>query len=291
MKTVLSPKALGEAIGVSESSLKRWADDGRLEVARTAGGHRRIRRNEAIRFIREHGFAVERPDVLDLDEVPPGRPGEPVGSRDETMHRTLVDGDADRALAIAVSRYLDGPSLAAIVDDLLAPSLRAIGDRWPRGPDGILVEHRATDVCTQVLSRLRGLAPRGPGRPVAVGAAPPGDPYTLPSLMAATVLAGAGWAEINLSAETPEQVLVRAAAGSRARLVWLALSVEATAAQVAGRVRHTRDRLRDAGCRAQLAVGGPALRALRPPAVDGVHFVSSMRELAAFAGGLKAGRG
>ena len=54
MKSVLSPKELAAAIGVSESTLKRWADDGLIVFSRTAGGHRRIRLAEAIRFIREN---------------------------------------------------------------------------------------------------------------------------------------------------------------------------------------------------------------------------------------------
>ncbi|HEX9106572.1 MAG TPA: MerR family DNA-binding transcriptional regulator, partial [Longimicrobiales bacterium] len=48
----LSPRELAEAVGVSESSLKRWADRGVLAVERTAGGHRRIPLGEAVRFIR-----------------------------------------------------------------------------------------------------------------------------------------------------------------------------------------------------------------------------------------------
>jgi MerR family transcriptional regulator, light-induced transcriptional regulator len=51
----LSPKALAAAIGVSESSLKRWADEGRLAAERTAGGHRRIAVAEAVRFVRRRG--------------------------------------------------------------------------------------------------------------------------------------------------------------------------------------------------------------------------------------------
>ncbi|MEM9791075.1 MAG: MerR family DNA-binding transcriptional regulator [Planctomycetota bacterium] len=66
MRNVLSPKEVALAIGVSESSLKRWADAGRIRVRRTAGGHRRIAIQEAIRFARYYGFPVVRPDILYL---------------------------------------------------------------------------------------------------------------------------------------------------------------------------------------------------------------------------------
>jgi len=69
MKPTLSPKELAEAIGVSESSIKRWADGGRLAVQRTAGGHRRIPREEALRFLREEGLRPVRPEILGVEEV------------------------------------------------------------------------------------------------------------------------------------------------------------------------------------------------------------------------------
>ena len=69
MTDVLSTRELAEAIGVSESSIKRWADDGVLHVARTAGGHRRIPLPEAIRFIRETGAVVVQPAILGLDDA------------------------------------------------------------------------------------------------------------------------------------------------------------------------------------------------------------------------------
>ncbi|MED5508142.1 MAG: DNA-binding protein, partial [Planctomycetota bacterium] len=54
------------AIGMSESSLKRWVDRGLLESTRTAGGHRRIRVKEAVRFIRDRQLVVSAPEKLGL---------------------------------------------------------------------------------------------------------------------------------------------------------------------------------------------------------------------------------
>ena len=69
MKQSLSPRELGQAIGVSESSLKRWADEGRIKFARTTGGHRRIVLTEAVRFIRQAGMPVLRPHLLGLADL------------------------------------------------------------------------------------------------------------------------------------------------------------------------------------------------------------------------------
>ena len=75
MKAALSPKNLAQAIGISESSLKRWADDGQIRVMRTAGGHRRIAVEEAVRFIREIGIPLVQPDALGLGKLMGTREG------------------------------------------------------------------------------------------------------------------------------------------------------------------------------------------------------------------------
>jgi len=59
---LLSPRELADALGVSESSLKRWVDAGKITAARTEGGHRRIALQEAVRFIRETGAPLARPE-------------------------------------------------------------------------------------------------------------------------------------------------------------------------------------------------------------------------------------
>lgn len=69
LKPVLSTRELAEAIGVSESSIKRWADDGTVRAVRTIGGHRRIPFEEAIRFVRASNLRLVKPEVLGLHDV------------------------------------------------------------------------------------------------------------------------------------------------------------------------------------------------------------------------------
>ena len=67
-KSLLTPKDLADAIGASESALRRWIDGGRIRMSRTAGGHRRIPLQEAIRFIRQTGATIVRPELLGLNQ-------------------------------------------------------------------------------------------------------------------------------------------------------------------------------------------------------------------------------
>ena len=65
---LLSTSEFAAAIGASESSVRRMADSGELQIHRTRGGHRRIPAAEAIRYVRENNVAIVRPDLLGLDE-------------------------------------------------------------------------------------------------------------------------------------------------------------------------------------------------------------------------------
>ena len=105
---LLSPRDLADALGVSESSLKRWIDAGKIEATRTEGGHRRILLGEAVRFIRESGAPLARPELLGLPEVAYSRL-RPDGGR---LVGYLVDGDAVGARGWLMARYLAGASSA-----------------------------------------------------------------------------------------------------------------------------------------------------------------------------------
>ena len=188
----LSPGELAQIVGVSQSSIRRWVDDGVIDVTRTTGGHRRILLYEALRFIREQGMPVLRPELLGVPELGSRASAERVGPlTGDVLFRLLQDGEAAKARGAIVGAFVDGMSLASLFDGPIARALAQIGTLWKHSEEGIFVEHVATGVCLEAVNRLRVLLPPpSSSAPVALGGAPSGDPYLLPSLMAATVVAG-----------------------------------------------------------------------------------------------------
>lgn len=65
-RTTFSPKQLSRAIGVSEASVKRWCDKGRLAFDKTIGGHRRLALHAILGFIHENNLELVNPEVLNL---------------------------------------------------------------------------------------------------------------------------------------------------------------------------------------------------------------------------------
>lgn len=225
MKPLVSPRELAEAIGVSESSLKRWADDGRLEFSRTAGGHRRIAIGEAIRFVRSIQAPVVRPELLGLPDLTAGA-ARAVTAENGTasLYQALEQGSVKEVRGMILSWYLSGQSISEIADGPIRTAMQRLGNLWHDDPEGIYIEHRAVDICVQAVQQLRPFAESLDSEWIALGGTPSGDPYVLPSILAATALSEHGWHTINLGADTPWHSFVDAARRHRPHLVWISVS-------------------------------------------------------------------
>ncbi len=287
---VLSPKDLAQSLGVSESSVKRWVDDGAMAVMRTAGGHRRIALREAVRFVRQSGAAVIRPEImLGARTAPRVAPFDGVAVQEEAerFFSFLQRDEGPAAKTLLLSLYLSGWPVAAICDGPMRVALERIGALWQHGPAGIVIEHRATVTCVQALAEMRSLfTPPTAAAPVALGAAPSNDPYIIPSMMAAMVLADLGYQDHNLGSETPFAALRQAIEHYNPQLVWLAMSVRPGADGGARTAVELADVLALRG--ATLVMGGRGAPLLAP--LPGLLRIQSMAELAAFARGAQGAK-
>lgn len=224
MKELLSPKQVARAIGVSEASLKRWCDAGKLPSIRTAGGHRRLPISGVVQFLRQTGQPVVRPEVLGLPAS--------VGSGQETIDRAraqmrpgLEAGDAQQAKRILIDLYLAGHSVCRICDEVVAPAFHDIGQRWQHGELEVYEERRGCEVCVRALYALRDVLPSiSEAAPLAIGATAEGDPYTIPTLMAELTLREAGWRADSYGVGHPFATLAAAIRRVRPRLFWLSVS-------------------------------------------------------------------
>jgi excisionase family DNA binding protein len=287
---LLSPKDLAAAIGASESSLRRWIDSGDIRISRTAGGHRRVPLSEAVRFIRTMGAVVVRPEVLNLPALaPPAPEGADGGDAAEgQLFAALREGQREMALGLVVSWYLRGQSLHALFDGPVRAAMHRVGELWQHDERGILIEHRATDICVCMINAMRPLLPAAEAdAPLAIGGAPGGDPYQVPSLMAGAVLAEAGLRDANFGPHTPVELLAAEAVRRDARLVWLSVSAAQDAAPLRKSLRAAAATLE--GRNIELVIGGHASGAVASRGgVPHAHVIRSMGELSAFARGMLA---
>ena len=272
----LTSRQLADSIGVSESSVKRWVDDGTIKADRTAGGHRRIPVAAAIGYIRDHGVAVSKPHMLSIASTP--RIGPVDEDAVETLLAALLDDRAAECRAIIAGRYLGGARVASIADNLIRPVMRGLGEIWLERPEGILLEHRAVDTCVQALAEIGSWLGTAPdSAPAAVTAGGPGDPYLLAPMLACLVLREAGIQTHNLGPQTPLETIGLALSRYGARLGAISFSTP-----ISPRIESAWHTLRRNAeeIDVRIVVGGRGSEALPLKGRDGVLVCSTRSELA-----------
>lgn len=85
----LSLGQAGRMLGVSQSTVRRWADAGELRAFRTSGGHRRIRADDARRFLAAGGRPAAPLDTDRISELALARARRRLSGRREHEPRAL----------------------------------------------------------------------------------------------------------------------------------------------------------------------------------------------------------
>ncbi len=263
-----SPKQIASSLNVSESSVKRWCDQGAIPTIRTVGGHRRITLNGLREFLRMSNRTLADPKALGIDEAelsvvggPPARrvPVRGAGTEptQQEFRAALGEGDEDRCMEILGQRIALGWSRAEAAEDLITDAMRGLGDAWDCGELSIYQERRGCTICARLIYNLReGLEPLADDARVAIGAAPETDPYQLPTAMVELALRENGWNAINLGNDLPLDSLIQAAADYQPQLVWLSV----TSIGDPSRFIREQNKLADSlGEDVSLIVGGRAL--------------------------------
>jgi len=220
---LVSPKQVARAIGVSESSLKRWCDQGLIETVRTAGGHRKMAIADVLRYVREQDHNLVSPQILGLP---------PVSEHASTglthggprLADALLVGDELLARQIVFDLYLAKHSLSVIFDEVIAAAFREIGDRWACHDADVYQERRACDITQRILFDLRRVQRLPERKWFATGGTIEGDLYSLPSAMAELVVRNCGFHAISLGTSIPFASLAKAVQETKPKLFWLSVS-------------------------------------------------------------------
>ena len=254
--------------GVGPTAIKRWADDGRLQCVRTAGGHRRFRRSELEALVRGLSQPVAAP-----------------GEWDEWI-AALLDGEGRFLVEALLLKERAARGSWAGVAERIGALLTEIGDRWVRGSMTVAEEHLISDRLRRAISRISESLPVPPEAPLCLMAAAEGDTHTGGISLTELVLREAGWRTAWAGAPLPVADLLVAMRQWRPRMV----AVSASVASKPSVLLAVAARLVEA-CRADgvaLVLGGrgrwPAM-----PAGSG-HRFEDLASFAAFAVGVRAGR-
>jgi excisionase family DNA binding protein len=189
---------------VSDATVKRWEEAGLLKSERTSGGHRRFRVEEVARFQREQGLGLKQSHGDESVTKTTNRVRDKKNHSDSAFLQSLIDGGEEAAANVFITAYLEGKPLVEIIDRLVCPAMREIGDLWHRGKIGITQEHLATRTAISALYKLRNALPVPEMKNrQAMCCAIEGDLHGLPTLLAQLAIENEGLEVINFGANTP----------------------------------------------------------------------------------------
>ncbi len=233
--------------------------------------------------MREAGLDLLRPDLLGMGPAEPRSRGGGGGPTAEALIEALSKGNDVAARQMLVSSFVQGDSAAGLCDGPIRSALEVLGHLWREGPEGIAIEHQAVDACAQALMEIRAMITVPKTAPLAIGGAVEGDPYLLPSLMSAVVLAELGFRTLNLGPNAPSRALRAAVRHRDPKLVWRSSSIELSASELRADLAEISKAFRRMP---EVVLGGRGLPRSVHSTSDAQVF-GSMTELAGFARGLR----
>jgi len=285
-RTILSTADVARMFSVTETTVKRWADEGTLRCHRTPGGHRKFEMRHIVEFSEKNNFdPVGTLEVVGGDRISAAMQLA-VLSRDfqalarEFVERSLSPSRTDLYSFLSFL-YEHKIHLWEIFDLVVAPGMREIGERWSRGEIGINHEHRASYETVEALAKMQSRISIRPAERRAVVLAALGEEQHEIGLRCASYLFEAeGWRTHYLGARIPAQAVI-------ASLHELVPAVVCLSASQADHLQALRQALADLIATArtlhtQIIIGGRAATPGLAPEGEDVTVVSSSRELLEF---------
>lgn len=228
-------RVAAERSGVAVDTLRAWerrydaVQPGRTDTARRMYSESDIRRLRLLRELVGRGFGIgsvaRLPEAELLSLLETGRPEPAVGiealaaggapeeaiSRELALaHGALAAMDA-RALRQLLTRAMLELGHDRVIEHVIAPLCRSIGDQWEGGAISVAHEHVASVALRSALGgMLDALYMTGRG-PALIVTTPAGERHEFGAMMATAVALSAGWGASYLGADLPARDVATAA--------------------------------------------------------------------------------
>jgi excisionase family DNA binding protein len=280
---LFSTADLGRLLGVSEATVKRWADTGRIGCFRTPGGHRKFRVCDLAVFVEATGYEVTGALAALLHDGRTDRTVEQavladdLGRLAERYESLATRGDVDAIESLLSCLRTRGVCLATAIDLVVGPAFSSIGSRWSAGDLSIVEEHVATNATVEALGRLTDAAGTEEA-PLALTACLEGEDHVLGARAVATVLESLGLRAVLVGANTPVSALEQHLRRHPIGVLAISSKQPPDAEEFARQIRHLARATQRAGTR--LLLGGDGFSLLPDAMQSKLEVLGSCRALA-----------
>lgn len=215
-KTILSTADVARLFNVTETTVKRWADDGTLRCQKTPGGHRKFQMRHIVEFATINNFEPIGALQFEGGGQLAGKIEVAVLSRNfpalqEAFVEKALSPDRTDLYQFFSYLYQHHLQLWEIYDLILGPGMQEIGNRWERGEIGVNHEHRASYETLDALAKLQAqVSMKGKSGHSAICACLEDELHEIGLRCAAYLFEVEGWHVQYLGARTPHQSLLAA---------------------------------------------------------------------------------
>ena len=257
----LTTRELARLWQVSEATIKRWADAGHLNYARTVGGHRRFALEEVARFQSEKGLGTSAAAKAGRHAAmaPGTRAVEGGADNANLFFEAITNYDERAATELLIESYLNGVELATVFDETVAVAMRRVGTLWHGGELSVADEHLATRTTIRAVESLSiSIRRRYTVGRLAVCCGIEGELHEIAVLGLQVLLEGESWRVKNLGGNTPFFALTDAVEKLRPALICISATMHHDLERSAREYRQFQAAVASVGAR--VAVGGEGFR-------------------------------
>ncbi|KPJ61017.1 MAG: hypothetical protein AMJ46_03260 [Latescibacteria bacterium DG_63] len=201
---------------------------------------------------------AERGAPRSIEQVTEDTLPQEILSPEIALSRSLIEGEKDEAAKAVELLLRQGMSVTQIIEGILVPTMRGIGERFERGelflPHIVLSAEAAHGIFTVLASQQKAMPE---ARGTVVIATVEGDVHDIGKNLVSMMLSTHGYEVIDLGKSVSAKDIVKKAQETRAHIVALSALLTTTMP----RMREVIELLRKANARARVLVGGAPLSA------------------------------
>lgn len=145
-KKYLNTKQVGNLFDVNESTVRRWATNGKIECISSAGGHRKFSYQNVMNFANTQGLKINSSEI-------PYNVNRKTVISDSVNH--VFKNDAKSLELIFVQLFLDGTPLTDLMDNYVEKILVEIQNKLDRREVSIAEEHIARKIVSKALNNFK----------------------------------------------------------------------------------------------------------------------------------------
>lgn len=231
MSTLLSTHEVARLLNVTETTIKRWADEGRLPCSKTLGGHRKFEMENIIKFAEKNGIALSGvlpPPMTtsQLEQLQLGIVTRNYKKIADVLFEEIVQSDREGVTDLFLYLLKHHIPFYIIADEIVRPALTKIGDLWEKGEISVHEEHIASQTVTEALIRIAPDIHRKPPNGFAVAfACMEGELHDIGLRTLAYSFESEGWKIHYIGPNTPTDSIISFVKGLKPELVAVSFTI------------------------------------------------------------------